>query len=140
MGKKETKEHCCDSDNLLKCLCAIDKEIACFKECGHTKHVNHLTREKILFCMIMRDIAKLDKKLDLILRELNSDWDTSNFCESDSENFSCSSESCSCSSDSESCSYSESTDFCKKHHKPHKPHKQHKPHPPFPYVNLKDIK
>ena len=109
--RKGHGETCCDSDKLLKCMCAIDQEIACFKECGFSKHVSHITREKILFCMIMRDIAKLDKKLDKILCELNSDW-----CSN-------SSISCSCDSGSDSCSDSDS-DSHSHWHCPHpKPHK-----------------
>lgn len=87
MEKKRPKPSCCDGDSLIKCMGTIDQEITCFKECGHTKHVNHATKEKILFCIITRDIAKLDKKLDLILRELNSAWDCHSFC--DSESISC---------------------------------------------------
>lgn len=87
MEKKGHGKHCCDTDNLLKCMCAIDQEIAYFKECGFSKHVSHLTREKILFCMIMRDLAKMDKKLDKILCELNSDWcsSSSDFCSDSSD-------------------------------------------------------
>jgi hypothetical protein len=97
-GKKHNKEKCCcKSDNILECLATIDCEFDRVRICMPHKHLSRSTREKILTCLVLRDIAILEKKLDKILRELTSDcWTTiHNECDSDSDSDSSNSNSCS---------------------------------------------
>ena len=80
--KKVHKECCCDEDDICKCLCELEKELECVKkQCGH-KHLTHVTKEKVLICIVLREIDKLEKKLDKILRELDCGFSTD--CCSDS--------------------------------------------------------
>lgn len=81
--KKEHKEWCCNEDDIFECLCELDKELECIKKsCGH-KHLTHVTKEKVLTCILLREIDKLEKKLDKILRELDCGWDSDSDSNSD---------------------------------------------------------
>lgn len=74
-GKKRPKECTCDKNDIFKCLCELDKEIDCIKDSfGHKKYFGRVAKEKVLFCILLREISNLDKKLDKILRELDCEW------------------------------------------------------------------
>lgn len=78
------KECHCDTDEIFECLCELEKELDCIKDSfGHNKYFGRVAKEKVLFCIVLREIAKLEKKLDKILRELDCGW--SSDCDSDSE-------------------------------------------------------
>lgn len=71
---------CCDSD-IFECLCALEQELDCIKKSlGH----HRIAKEKILFCILLREISKLDKKLDQILCELDCSWSSDSDSDSDS--------------------------------------------------------
>jgi len=87
---------CCKSGNILECMSAIDEEIKRVKDCIPHKHLSRSTREKVFYCIVLRDLAILEKKIDKILCELISeswltDWDCKKHgkshsdCDSDSE-------------------------------------------------------
>lgn len=105
---KWKKKCCCQSGNIFKCLNSIDKEIACFKELVPSKHLSRSTKEKVLICLILRDLGTIEKKLDRVLRELTSDWESNcvfdSHFDSDSESF--------CDSDSDSDSDSDCDSDC----------------------------
>lgn len=114
-GKKHKKgKCCCKSNNILECLSTIDKQIDHVKSCVPHKHLSRSTREKVLFCLVLRDIACLERKLDRILCELTSDcWDSDccSVCDSHSD---CDSD---CDSDSDSHCDSDCDSDSKCHHR-----------------------
>jgi hypothetical protein len=65
---------------------------------GHKKFFSRVAKEKVLFCILLREIRKIDKKLDKILRELDCGWNTPFHSDSDSD----------CHSDSDSDSFCDS--------------------------------
>lgn len=74
---KKVCKPCCDQDDIFECLCNLDNELECIKKaCGNKKFLSHLTKEKVLFCIVLRELGKIDKKLDKILRELDCGWGT----------------------------------------------------------------
>lgn len=82
--KKVTKECCFDQDEILKCLCELDKELECIKHAfGHNKYFSRVAKEKVLFCILLREIGNIEKKLDKILRELDCGWTTDGDSDSD---------------------------------------------------------
>lgn len=106
-GKKHKKEKCCcKSDNILECLATLDAELNRVKSCVPHKQLSRSTKEKVLFCIVLRDIAILEKKLDKILRELTSDcWMSTGGSDSHSDCSDSDSDSdCDCDSHSDSSS------------------------------------
>lgn len=75
-GDKRNDECCCIPNDIITCICELDQKINCIKDVfGHKQYLEPMAKEKILLCILLREIAKLDKKLDRILQELDCDWD-----------------------------------------------------------------
>ena len=88
---KKFQKQCCPNDSeILECVCELDQELECIKNLVcHNKSFSHVTKEKVLFCILLREIAdvekRLGKKLDKILRELDCDWCSDSDSDSDSK-------------------------------------------------------
>lgn len=63
---------CCCNQDLLTCLCELTEEIDCVKQTVGPKQFRRLAKEKLLTCIILQEINKLDQKLDQILAALNN--------------------------------------------------------------------
>lgn len=82
---KKIQKPCCDNNDIFECLCALEQELDCIKKSfGHSKYFGRMAKEKVLFCILLREISKLDKKLDRILRELDCSWGHDSDSDSDS--------------------------------------------------------
>lgn len=61
---------CCnDIRDIVACVCGLDKEFECVEEA--LGHCDNQLKTKVLTCVILREIKRLDDKLDRIIRCLN---------------------------------------------------------------------
>lgn len=70
---EENRRNCCgccnDNRDIIACLCTIDKEFDCVEEA--LGHCDSQLKSKILTCLILREINRLEGKIDRIIKCLN---------------------------------------------------------------------
>lgn len=61
---------CCnDIRDIVACVCSLEKEFECVE--GVLGHCDNQMKAKVLTCVILREIANLNTKIDRIIRCLN---------------------------------------------------------------------